>query len=226
LAARTFWAAVQGAEWPFVSSTVSVTVDGVEALPIRLRSNGSREGAATQSRVFDELSKGYNDVVLSSTGPGAPRYRAVGTYLLPWNQVEPSVPEEEEVSIEVRYDRTQLAVGEIVSVTVDVMLNRPGSARLAVLELGLPPGLEVVEGQWQELVESGGILRYERHGERMIMYLADLSAEEPVRFTYPLRARFPLTVWTLPTRAYDAANPGRAAVRAPVQITVLAEPET
>jgi hypothetical protein len=208
-------------------------VNEVEALPIRLRSNASREGAfprqaqdGVQSRVFDELSKGYNDVVLSSTGLGEARYRAVGTYILPWNQVEPSTPEEEEVSIEVRYDRTQLAVGETMSVTVDVMLNRPGSTRLAVLELGLPPGLENVEDQWQELVESGVALRCERHGERMVVYLADLSAEEPVQFAYRLRARFPLTVWTLPTRAYDPANPRRAAVRPPVQITVLAEPET
>ena len=54
----------------------------------------------------------------------------------------------------------------------------------------------------------------------MIVHLAGLSADEPVRLTYHLRARFPLSVWTLPTRAYDAANPGRAAVREPVQIEV------
>ena len=41
-----------------------------------------------------------------------------------------------------------------------------------------------------------------------------------MRFTYHLRARFPLSVQTLPTRAYDAANPGQPAVRAPVYVTV------
>ncbi len=60
----------------------------------------------------------------------------------------------------------------------------------------------------------------------MVVHLADLSAEEPVRFTYHLRARFPLSVRTLPTRAYDAANPGQATVREPVRIAVsrLQEP--
>ena len=147
-------------------------------------------------------------------------YRIVGTYVLPWNQIEPPLPEEEPISIEVGYDRTELAVGETLTATVDVLLNRPGTARLAVLELGLPPGLEPEESEWGDLVERGAINRYRRDGERMIVHLADLSVEAPVRFTYHLKARFPLSVWTLPTRAYDAANPGQVAVREPVWIEV------
>ena len=138
-----------------------------------------------------ELAKGYNDILLSAEGLGTVPYRIVGTYVLPWAQVEPSPPEEEEVSIEVRYDRTEVAVGETITATVDVMLNRPGVARLAVLELGLPPGLEIVERQWDELVERGIIARYQRDGERMIVHLADLPAEEPVRFSYHLQAQLP-----------------------------------
>jgi hypothetical protein len=147
----------------------------------------------------------------------------VGTYLLPWDQIEPFLPEGEAISIQVGYDRTEVAVGGTITATVGVTLSRPSPVRLAVLELGLPPGLETVEHEWDELVEREIIARYRRDGERMIVHLDDLSAQEPVRFAYHLQAQFPLSVRTLPTRAYDAANPGQAAVREPVEITILPE---
>ncbi len=106
------------------------------------------------------------------------------------------------------------------------MLNRPGVAPLAVLELGLPPGLELVEGDWQDLVGSGIVAQYERVGGQIVAYLTDLSADRPVHFVYHLRGRFPLSVKTLPTRAYDAANPQRPSVREPVRIEVIEESDS
>ena len=223
LALRAFLAAVEEGRSPFVDATVSVAVDKVEAVPLTVRSADGRTMSApgvAQSLVFDVLSKGYNDIVLAAEGIGPVPYRVVGTYVLPWDQVEPYLPEEEEVSIELRYDRTELAVGETITATVDVMLDRPGVVPLAVLELGLPPGLEVVEQQWQAMVDSGVLARYRRDGGQLNVHLADLSAEEPVRLVYTLRAAFPLSVRTLPTRAYDAANPTRVAVREPVRMQV------
>jgi alpha-2-macroglobulin-like protein len=223
LALRALLAAVEEGRSPFLDATVSVTVDKVEAAPLTVRSADGRTMSApgvAQSLVFDVLSKGYNDIVLAAEGMGPVPYRVVGTYVLPWDQVEPYLPEEEEVSIELRYDRTELAVGETITATVDVMLERPGVVPLAVLELGLPPGLEIVEQQWQAMVDSGVLAGYRRDGGQVIVHLADLSAEEPVRLAYQLRAAFPLSVRTLPTRAYDAANPTKVAVREPVRIQV------
>jgi hypothetical protein len=217
LAMRTLLAAVQWGKSPYLSSTVFVTVD--KTGPISTTAHSIEPGAGP-SLAFEQLSRGYNDVVLSAQGLGPVPYRVVGTYILPWDQVVPSAPEEEAVSIEVGYDRTTVAVGETITATVDVMLVRPGAAPWTVLELGLPPGLELVEREWEELVKDGTIARYRQAGEQMIVHLVGLSADQPVRFTYHLRARFPLSVQTLPTRAYDAANPGRAAVRAPVQVEV------
>jgi hypothetical protein len=217
LATRTLLAAVQWGKSPFLSSTVSVTVDKTEAVSTTVHST---EPGAGPSLAFETLSRGYNDIVLSAKGLGPVPYRVVGTYILPWDQIVPSTPEEEEVSIEVGYDRTTVAVGETITATVDVMLVRPGAVQWAVLELGLPPGLELIEREWEALVENGTIAGYRWAGEQMIVHLADLPAGEPVRFIYHLRARFPLSVQTLPTRAYDAANPGRPAIRAPVRIEV------
>jgi len=102
-----------------------------------------------------------------------------------------------------------------------VMLNRPGVAPLARVELGLPPGLEPVEEEWAELVESGVVAQYEREEGRITLYLRDLSDEAPVRFGYRLRSRFPLSVRTLASRAIDVANPQRPSIREPVRIEVV-----
>ena len=119
------------------------------------------------------------------------------------------------------YDRTVVTVGETITATVDLMLNRPGVAPLVALEIGLVPGLDLAVGDLDDLVANGTIVSYERVGERVAIYLLDLSSEQPVRFSYRLRARFPLAVVTQPTYAVDIANPQRPAVRAPVEIEVI-----
>jgi hypothetical protein len=216
-ALRAWLAAVQQQASPHVAAQATVTVDEVTAPPLSLR---SQDAGGARPLVFDELARGYNDIALSAEGLGTVPYRIVGTYVLPWDQVSLPAPEEETLSVEVGYDRATVAVGEKITATVSVMLNRPGVAPLSVLELGLPPGLELVEGEWQNLVRAGVISRYERTAGHMVVHLADLSADNPVQFTYRLRAEFPLSVQTRPTYAYQAADPQQRAVREPVWIEV------
>jgi hypothetical protein len=220
LAARTLGSAVPP-ESSLGRATVYVSAAESDLRAIEVR---SRERGAAPRLTFDELAKGYNDILLSAEGLGRVPYRIVGTYVLPWDQIEPPLPAQEAISITVGYDRTEVIVGETITSTVGVTSDRLDVISLAVLELGLPPGLALDEREWDEWVESGAIARYRRDGERMIVYLADLSPEEPTQLVYHLQARFPLSVQTLPTRAYDAANPRAVSVQEPVRITVLAEP--
>jgi hypothetical protein len=219
-ALRAWLAAVQQQASPHVAAKAYVTVDEVAAPPEPLR---SKDAGGPRPLSFDELARGYNDIVLSAEGLGTIPYRVVGTYVLPWEQVSLPTPKEETLSIEVGYDRTTVAVGETVTATVAVMLNRPGVASLAVLKLGLPAGLEPVEGEWEDLVRAGVLAHYERVGGHLVVHLANLSADRPVQFAYHLQAHFPLSVQTWPTYAYEAADPQRKAVREPVWIKVIEE---
>jgi hypothetical protein len=221
-ALQAFWAAVQEGEPARDPSQVSATVNEISAGPVTLVPGESDQ---PETLVFDELAKGYNGVALwLHEGPPA-TYQVLGAYYLPWEQVSPSAPESEKLSVEVGYDRTSIEVGETITVAVGVTLNRPGTARLAVVELGLPPGLEPVPEDWESLVKQGAIAYYERTGGQIRVYLPDLAAEQPVHFQYRLRSTFPLSVKTLLTRAYDLANPQRPAVRQPVRIEVMAPGE-
>ena len=217
LTLRAFLAALSAppadpAEQP-VSARVSVGVNDGEARALDL------QGDAGAEVVFEELEKGYNDIEIRVDGDRV-AYQIAGSYCLRWSQVPPPLPEEEELSVEVSYDRTSLLVGETITATAVVMLNRPGTAPLTLLELGLPPGLTLVEADLERLVADGVIARYERAGERLRVYLMGLSSKKPVRLTYRLRAGFPLRVLTQPSYGVDIANPQRPAVRAPVTIEV------
>jgi hypothetical protein len=202
-----------GAKEVAVDSTITVTVDGIAAKPV------SVDGDEEWVLVFDQLSKGYNDVEIAVRGDEV-AYQIVGSYFLPWGQVPPLTPEEEEVSIEVSYDRTSLQVGESITATVAVMLNRADDAPLVALSVGLAPGLDVIRADLDALVSSGKVAHYELAGKALLVYLYELSAAEPVQFSFRMRAKYPVTVLTQPTIAVDLANPQRPAVREPVEITV------
>jgi len=147
-------------------------------------------------------------------------YQVATRYYLPWSQVPP-VPEAEElIAIELGYDRTALAVNDEVTVNVRARLNREGTAKMTLIDLGVPPGLTVMTEDLDKLVEQRTIARYELTGRQIIVYLEDFSSAKPVAFSYRLRARFPMRAQTPPSSAYDYYNPTAETVKAPLGITV------
>jgi len=174
--------------------------------------------AVTFDRGFSP--SGANRLQIEVEGGGNLMYQVATQFYLPWDQVAP-VPETEElITIDVDYDRTQLAVNDEVTVDVGVRLNKEGVVKMALVDLGVPPGFAVLTEDLSRLVERGLIARYELTGRQVIIYLEDFSSEAPLRFSYRLRARFPMRAQTPPSSAYDYYNPGDLAVRAPMEITV------
>jgi uncharacterized protein YfaS (alpha-2-macroglobulin family) len=107
-----------------------------------------------------------------------------------------------------------------VTVDVGVKLNTPGVVKMALVDLGVPPGFTVLTEDLSVLVEQGVIARYELTGRQIIIYLEDFSSERPLRFSYRLRARFPMRAQTPPSSAYDYYNPADLTLRAPLEVTV------
>jgi hypothetical protein len=163
---------------------------------------------------------GQNQVQIDLDGGGNLMYQVTTHYYLPWDQVPVTPPDEEPLTIEVRYDRTDLAVNDEVTVYVGVQLNQEGVVRMALIDLGVPPGFSVLTEDLGKLVEEGQIARYELTGRQVIIYLEDFSYEAPLYFSYRLRARFPMRAQTPPSSAYDYYNPDKLAMRAPLLVTV------
>ncbi len=165
-------------------------------------------------------STGANRVQLEVDGAANLMYQVTTSYYLPWEALPPTPATEELISIDVAYDRTELAVNDTVTVDVGVRLNQEGVVKMPLIDLGVPPGFTVLSEDLSRLVEQGVISRYELTGRQIIIYLENLSSDQPVYFNYRLRARFPIRAQTPATTAYDYYNPTEQTIKEPLKIVV------
>ncbi len=217
-----------------VDASITITLDGGQEKTIQVN---RQNFDVVQMITFDDVPVGRPAVIeISAVGEGNLMYQVSGSYYLPWESVSlyPELIEINDlVSIDVRYDRTELAVDETVRVDVTVSLNQPGGrAEWALIDLGLPPGFTVETGDLQALVARYDdtpkdypfptIQRYELTGRQLLVYIGNLSEGNPLSFSYHLRAKFPLRAQTPASSAYDYYNPDTSGEQAPQTLTVVA----
>jgi len=236
---------IQGKDSWGTWSTTQATILSLKALLLATERTGQAAGPArltvrlnkeqTQEITIDEGNadvvhlvtfdrgfspSGTNRVQIELAEGGNLMYQVTTRFYLPWDQVPPTPETEELITIDVDYNRTRLAVNDEVTVDVGVKLNREGVVKMALVDLGVPPGFAVLSEDLSQLVERGIIARYELTGRQIIIYLEDFSSEVPIGFNYRLRARFPMRAQTPPSSAYDYYNPSDLTVRAPLEVTV------
>jgi uncharacterized protein YfaS (alpha-2-macroglobulin family) len=236
---------IQGKDSWGTWSTTQATILSLKALLLAHEQAGQAEGPATirvslnkeltQEILVDETSldvvhqitfdrgfspSGDNRVQIELEGGGNLMYQVMTRYYLPWDQVPMVELMGDLMTIDLAYDRTTLAVNDEVTVKVNVRLNREGVVKMALIDLGVPPGFTVLTEDLSRLVEQGTIARYELTGRQIIVYLEDFSSASPLAFSYRLRARFPMRAQTPPSSAYDYYNPGNLTVQQPLEVTV------
>ena len=236
---------IQGKDSWGTWGTTQATILTLKALLLATEQAGEAEGPATisvslnkeqtQEIVIDETNadvvhlvtfergfspSGANRVQIEVQGGGNLMYQVATRFYLPWDLVPMVEMMGELITIDVDYDRTALAVNDEVTVDVGVRLNKEGVVRMALIDLGVPPGFTVLTEYLSRLVEQGIIARYELTGRQIIVYLEDFSSEAPLAFSYRLRARFPMRAQTPPSSAYDYYNPADMTVQAPLEMTV------
>ncbi len=165
------------------------------------------------------VKKGDNTVTLEPSGKGNLAYQIVAVHYLPWQEEKP-VPTEQELTIDVTYDTTTLKQGDTLEVQVSVEYNRSGTAEMTIVDLGIPPGFDVLPEYFQGLKDEGMIERYSITGRQVILYFREISSKEPVVFTYELKAKFPVKAKTPKSTAYQYYEPEIRAEAQPVEINV------
>jgi hypothetical protein len=93
---------------------------------------------------------GDNEVELRFTGEGGMAYQIAGQYFIPWQK---SI-DREPLAIQVKYDRTRLAQNEIATATATIGNNTAATAKMVMVDLGIPPGFELMSEDLQEMVEK------------------------------------------------------------------------
>jgi uncharacterized protein YfaS (alpha-2-macroglobulin family) len=216
-----------------VNASVTITLNGGQAKTVQIT---PKNFDVVQLLSFDDVKPGAaNQVEIKTSGQGSLMYQVASSYYLPWDvlgKYPDLAPAQDAVTIDLKYDRTQIAVNDTVNVTVTVKLNEKG-ARVdsALVDLGLPPGFTVLSEDLDALVASyqkmgkdyagATIQRYEQTPRQILVYLANLSEGKPLTFSYRLRARFPLSVRSPASSAYDYYNPSTSGEKAPQPIVVV-----
>jgi hypothetical protein len=223
-----------------VDAMVTVTLNGGRSRTISVT---PETFDVVQMLVFDDVPAGRDSVVgITMEGHGNLMYQVTGRYYLGWATLPlypDLVPVEDLVAIDVQYDRTELQVDDTVEVGVTVSLRGgdgetgPAVAEQAIIDLGVPPGFSVETEDLARLVARfddvpldyayAQVKRFELTGRQIILYVSNLTAGEPLSFSYRLRANYPLVAKTPASSAYDYYNPSTAAEAAPLTLTVAGD---
>ena len=91
-----------------------------------------------------------NTVDIRFAGKGGLAYQVVGSYFIPWDEK----PANEALSIDVTYDRTQLAQDDIATATATVKNNLDKAANMVMVDLGIPPGFDLLSEDLQTYQEK------------------------------------------------------------------------
>lgn len=199
-----------------VNGEVTVLINGKPADSFGLTPDNADVMRQVDGRKF--VKPGNNEVTVKFEGKGSTLYQVVGRYYLPWEKL--TEPKGEGLAIDLKYDRTTLNKDDMVSADVKVKNNLPGTTSMIIVDLGIPPGFEVQAGDLDNLVEKGTLQKYSLTGRQIICYIEKLQPQQELRFSYRLRAKFPIHAQTPKSRVYEYYNPDHQAEAKPAEIEV------
>src|SRR5260370_30789545 len=172
--------------------------------------------------VFKEIDAKANIVDIKFVGKGGLAYQVVGRYFVPWTEK----PAGEPLSIGVAYDRTRLAQDDIATATATVKNNLNKAANMVMVDLGIPPGFDLLTEDLQAYQEksaarkSGRLEKFSMTATQAILYFDSIGAGETVKLSFRLRAKYPIRARTFQSRVYEYYDPEVSSVARPAQFHV------
>ncbi len=199
--------------------TVELSLDGkaVEKLVLTPENND-----LLHQFVFPVDARDGHKVGLRFDGKGGLAYQIVGRYFVPWGEKGADEP----LSIEVAYDRTHLAQDDIATATATVKNNLQKAANMVMVDLGIPPGFDLLSEDLQSYQEksagrkSGRMEKFSLTATQAILYFDAIGAGDTVTLRYRLRAKYPIRAHTFESKVYEYYDPAVNAVARPVSLEV------
>ena len=203
-----------------VRGTVVVLLNGKPAEKLELTPENND---LLHQFAFKNLSTdGVSTVGLHFEGKGGLAYQIVGSYYLPWDEKAAGEP----LSIDVAYDRTRLAQDDIATASATVRNNLPKAANMVMVDLGIPPGFDLLSEDLQDYQEKsarhkgGHLSKFSLTATQALLYFDSFSPGELVTLKYRLRAKYPIRARTFKSQVYEYYDPEIASVARPVQLEV------
>jgi len=165
---------------------------------------------------------GASTVAIEFEGKGSLAYQIVGRYYEPWDEK----PAGEPLSIDVSYDRTSLAQDDIATATVIVKNNLDKAANMLMVDLGIPPGFDLLSEDLQDYQagsagrKSGHLSKFSLTATQALLYFDSLAPGDKLTFQYRLRAKYPIRARAFKSRVYEYYDPEVSSIARPVQMEV------
>jgi uncharacterized protein YfaS (alpha-2-macroglobulin family) len=167
--------------------------------------------------VSKHLKEGANKVQLTEKSKTAAGYQVVFRYHL----MEAKKPRKKEpLSIALDYDRTELALGDVVKAKARVVNETPTTAPMVMLDLPVPPGFDAAAEAFAALVKAGKIARYQVRARSVLVYLRGLEPNAPLELAYTLRATMPVKAAAAGARVYEYYDPQKQGSSPATRFTV------
>jgi uncharacterized protein YfaS (alpha-2-macroglobulin family) len=166
--------------------------------------------------------KGGNTVEIRFAGKGGLVFQVVGQYFVPWDKK----PENESLAIDVTYDRTHLVQDDIATATATIKNNLPKAANMVMVDLGIPPGFDLLSGDLQAYHEksagqkSGRLEKFSLTATQAILYFDSFAPGDTVTLKFRMRAKYPIRARTFRSRVYEYYDPEVSSMARPVQLEV------
>jgi len=198
-----------------VDATITVDMNGEQVSELEITPQDSDVMRLVD--LGEQTKEGSNKMKLTLDGEGSMLYQIVGRYFIPWtDRPRP----EELMSVEVKYDKKELAVNDLVTVTVKATNNRPKAAKMIIVDIGTPPGFKVITPDLESLVEKGTMSKYEMTPRQVITYFKEIGGNQTIEFSYKIQARFPLRAKTPKSKVYEYYNPEVSGTAQPEELEV------
>jgi uncharacterized protein YfaS (alpha-2-macroglobulin family) len=221
LAMRALIAGTETAGRQAVDSEIQVTLNGRAVETLKITKANSEVMRLVSLTSF--LQPGENRLELRQTPAGELACQLSGGHWLPADGLLPAGTVAEPLRIETAYDRATLAVNDTLHCTVTVVNQSSRPIPMALVDVGIPPGFSADLATLEQLQGRGEIARHELAGTRMRLYLRALNAGGTLKFTYYLKAQYPLRVTAPKALVYEYYTPRNRAESQTAQLEVVAK---
>jgi uncharacterized protein YfaS (alpha-2-macroglobulin family) len=208
--------------------TISVIINGKKIDDIKINKDNNDLMQQLDLKAYTNV--GSNKIDLQFNGKGSMLYQIVGRYYKPWSNRE-LAPRGEILSIDVKYDRTRLAQDDVAIATVTIRNNINKVADMVMVDLGIPPGFEVLTDDLQEFISPmdvkklGNLTKFTVTPKQVILYFDGLKPKQELSFTYRLRAKYPIKAKTFASKVYEYYNPEVSSSVKPIEMVVVGKGE-
>jgi uncharacterized protein YfaS (alpha-2-macroglobulin family) len=163
-----------------------------------------------------------NAIEIRFRGTGGLAYQVSGRYFIPWTEKAANDP----LSIRVDYDRTRLSQDDIATATAVIKNNLNKTANMVMIDLGIPPGFDLLSEDLQDFKEKtsskkgGRLEKFSLTATQAILYFDSVPAGNSISLKFRLRAKFPVRARTFRSRVYEYYDPDVSSIAQPVQLEV------